>query len=570
MKIRITGKKLPKAQWGNTGLFQMGQSLQNAMKLKQNPLYDPNNPAVQNLTGSARFPTGSISRFGPMSLNLGPEQYALTQGSDGILDSSRGFVTEEDTNAFDAYDWTKAKQVPEYNNLMDVFNTGSKKQMRQSVKDYNKQFGTNVKGPGLFTMGAKGRETMNHLSNTFNKIGDGIKIGTVIGSAITNLADARKKEKEFNRWKRSQLNSDYLSMPVEGSRGDYVASGSRFGEFRPDDYVVNKGMYTGQFFPRMMQSGGVIPEALSFPITPMEANISTAPAVEPKASSSKESSSKSYRSSGANEEAEQTWSDISNEYKGVENWGIWGDARHKKTKSDHNSGDALDIGISSEDQGTQIAQKLIKEAQERNIKYIIWNKKIWNPSVSNDWRPYSGDSPHTDHVHVSFNRNPETLGQISLTHNNPLNIHHGDFSQKYGGKQGSKDGGGYVSMFPDLNTGIQAAKDLLFGPNYSNLTISQARNKWVKGDPGVTSESSSHIVKAIGADKRISELSAAEKEQLLKLFAKWEGKQAYNKIKEMKLFEEGGLVSYAQDGVYELTEDEIKSVLAAGGEVEFI
>ena len=38
----------------------------------------------------------------------------------------------------------------------------------------------------------------------------------------------------------------------------------------------------------------------------------------------------------------------------------------------------------------------------------------------------------------------------------------------------------------------------------------------------------------------------------------------------MKLFEEGGLVSYAQDGVYELTEDEIKSVLAAGGEVEFI
>ncbi len=89
MKIRITGKKLPKAQWGNTGLFQMGQSLQNAMKLKQNPLYDPNNPAVQNLTGSARFPTGSISRFGPMSLNLGPEQYALTQGSDGILDTRR-------------------------------------------------------------------------------------------------------------------------------------------------------------------------------------------------------------------------------------------------------------------------------------------------------------------------------------------------------------------------------------------------------------------------------------------------------------------------------------------------
>ena len=57
---------------------------------------------------------------------------------------------------------------------------------------------------------------------------------------------------------------------------------------------------------------------------------------------------------------------------------------------------------------------------------------------------------------------------------------------------------------------------------------------------------------------------------LIKQFAKWEGKQAYNKIKDMKLFADGGSVNYNVGDVYELSEDEIKSILAAGGELEFI
>lgn len=535
MKIRITGKGLPKAQMWNS---QIGKAT-----LDQNGLMWGANPGIVTRQESK-------AAFG----ECGPGM-VFSQIQQTCISEEQARHEQQGMAGFTDYLNRKKKGLPT-NPFKTTGNEGTASNPMNS----------------LFTPVIKPEEKpenpgdLGKLANTFNKIGKGIKMATVFGSAITNLADAKRKEKDFSDWKRKQLNSDYLFTPVAGSRGDYVATGSRFGEFRPDEYVVNKGMYTGQFFPRMMQSGGVIPEALSFPIDEIEVNITTAPAE----SSSSTSSSSSSRFSGANPEALETWDDISSEFKGVENWGIWGDKKHRARKSDHNSGDALDIGITSPEQGNQIAQKLIKEAQDRNISYIIWNKQIWNPSVSNDWRPYSGENDHTSHVHVSFNRNPESLGQISLTHNNPLNIHQGDFAQKYGGKQGSKDGNGFVSMFPDLNTGIRAAKDLLFGPNYSSLTISEARNKWVKGDTTTTSESSSHIVRAMGGNKKISDLSDAEKEKLLKLFAKWEGKQAYNKIKDMKLFKEGGMFQYSVGGVYELTEDEIKSVLAAGGEVEFI
>lgn len=39
------------------------------------------------------------------------------------------------------------------------------------------------------------------------------------------------------------------------------------------------------------------------------------------------------------------------------------------------------------------------------IKYIISNKRIWNPSIdAKKWRPYNGDNPHDEHVHISINK----------------------------------------------------------------------------------------------------------------------------------------------------------------------
>lgn len=42
-------------------------------------------------------------------------------------------------------------------------------------------------------------------------------------------------------------------------------------------------------------------------------------------------------------------------------------------------------------------------ARRMGVMYIIWNQKIWSayrPEAG--WRPYSGRSPHTDHVHISL------------------------------------------------------------------------------------------------------------------------------------------------------------------------
>lgn len=158
----------------------------------------------------------------------------------------------------------------------------------------------------------------------------------------------------------------------------------------------------------------------------------------------------------------------------------------------------------------------------------------------------------------------KSVGEISYTHNNPLNIHFGGFTKKYGATKGAYDNMGNVAIFPDLNTGIQAAKDLLFNPNsaYFNLRISEARNRWVNGNVDQPSESTRHIVKSMGKDVYISQLTPVEKDKLLKLFAKWEGKQGYNAIKDLPLFKEGG--------VYELDDNEIQQILANGGQIEFL
>jgi len=49
-----------------------------------------------------------------------------------------------------------------------------------------------------------------------------------------------------------------------------------------------------------------------------------------------------------------------------------------------------------------------KQAMARRfgIMYMIWNKKIWKAyNADAGWQPYSGSSPHTDHVHFSFGWN---------------------------------------------------------------------------------------------------------------------------------------------------------------------
>ena len=299
--------------------------------------------------------------------------------------------------------------------------------------------------------------------------------------------------------------------------------------------------------------------------------------------------------------AQKTWDDISSKFKGVTNLGIGGDWKHKLRTSDHNTGNALDIGINSITAGNQIAQKLINEASDRNIKYLIFNRRIWSPNSG--WQTYTpneqnGNDPHTDHVHTSFYGNtkekkyayggvidesldlpsdvistsmplpqssssssdiPQTYNAAppvertqseegpmpsSWEHYNPGNIHYGEFAKTYNAKIGRKDVGGRVAIFPDMNTGMQAMKDLIFGEGYKNLTVSEARNRWVNGKTTATTVSTMPIVNAMGGDFKLKDLNEEERNKLIAEFIKWEDRRVYDKLKKEKIiFAEGGSVN---------------------------
>ncbi len=92
--------------------------------------------------------------------------------------------------------------------------------------------------------------------------------------------------------------------------------------------------------------------------------------------------------------------------------GTIGDASHASRSSDHNpwvmDGNvgvvtAFDITHDPDKDdvsGNEIAGFLHQKKDPR-VKYVIWNRKIWNPSVSPDWRNYTGSNPHDHHIHTS-------------------------------------------------------------------------------------------------------------------------------------------------------------------------
>lgn len=71
-------------------------------------------------------------------------------------------------------------------------------------------------------------------------------------------------------------------------------------------------------------------------------------------------------------------------------------------KSDHAYGLALDF-MCSIPTGDRLAAYAKDHAAAYGITYIIHNRKIWSVARSKEgWRTYSGENPHTDHVHISF------------------------------------------------------------------------------------------------------------------------------------------------------------------------
>lgn len=81
-----------------------------------------------------------------------------------------------------------------------------------------------------------------------------------------------------------------------------------------------------------------------------------------------------------------------------------GDRAHQQRQSDHNPDSrgivhAIDIdkdGINP----LYVVEQCISE--NRPTEYVIWNREIWSRTRDFRPRPYTGDNPHTDHIHVSI------------------------------------------------------------------------------------------------------------------------------------------------------------------------
>src|SRR5206468_1917637 len=85
--------------------------------------------------------------------------------------------------------------------------------------------------------------------------------------------------------------------------------------------------------------------------------------------------------------------------------------------SEHKEGRAWDWGIPDTKADHKMAQQVVdwlvadhgEMARRFGIEYIIWNRHIWGVyRMSDGWRPYSGESAHTDHIHGSFGAGTRT------------------------------------------------------------------------------------------------------------------------------------------------------------------
>ena len=83
-------------------------------------------------------------------------------------------------------------------------------------------------------------------NDTYKTIGaaSGALTGAIYAAgALTDFVDNKNKQNDFNSYMREQQMSDNLYPVQQGSRGDYVQTGTSYGAFRPDQMTVNKGMF---------------------------------------------------------------------------------------------------------------------------------------------------------------------------------------------------------------------------------------------------------------------------------------------------------------------------------------
>ena len=78
---------------------------------------------------------------------------------------------------------------------------------------------------------------------TIGKASNALTGAIYAAGALTDFVDNKNKQNDFKSYMRDQQMSDNLFPVQPGSRGDYVQTGTSYGQFRPDQMTVNKGMF---------------------------------------------------------------------------------------------------------------------------------------------------------------------------------------------------------------------------------------------------------------------------------------------------------------------------------------
>ena len=115
-------------------------------------------------------------------------------------------------------------------------------------------------------------------------------------------------------------------------------------------------------------------------------------------------------------------------------------------------------------------------------------------------------------------------GDIATTHNNAGNIKFGEFAKKYGATPGRQaTDGGKFAHFPDIESGLQAQKDLLTSGSYKNLTVANAMKRWSNSGYGAD------LYPEV-SNKKMTDLSPQELNELILRQTKRESPTIYKKI----------------------------------------
>lgn len=73
----------------------------------------------------------------------------------------------------------------------------------------------------------------------------------------------------------------------------------------------------------------------------------------------------------------------------------------------HSEGRAVDLAANAGDarqkqSADAYCDWLISNSDTLQVQYLIWNRRSWK--AGRGWAPYTGTSPHTDHIHVELTR----------------------------------------------------------------------------------------------------------------------------------------------------------------------